>query len=133
MSSVENVAVESVDLVSETHRLIHAPSVKLTHEPVSAEQSIAGDPSTATTRLGEIFGAEFGLWEMSAGTMTDIEAEELFVVLSGTATVLIHEASGFAASELHLKPGSICQLSEGMHTTWVLDEPLRKIYLVAAD
>lgn len=121
--------VENADLVSETNRVIHAPSLELTHEQVPEDQSISGDPSTAATRLGEIFGAEFGIWEMSAGTMTDVEAEELFVVLSGTATVLIHEANGFAASELRLKPGSICQLSEGMHTTWVLDAPLRKMYL----
>jgi uncharacterized cupin superfamily protein len=102
------------------------------HEVVPAEQSVAGEPTTAAKELGEIFGVEFGLWEMSAGTMTDIEAEELFVVLSGSATVQVHAVNGFAAAELVLRPGTVCHLSEGMHTTWILDAPLRKLYLAHA-
>ncbi|PQZ94833.1 cupin [Arthrobacter sp. MYb227] len=114
-------------------RTVDALSVGMEHEPVPAEQSVEGNPSTAAQELGEIFGVEFGLWEMSAGTMTDVEAEELFVVLSGSATVQIHAENGFAAAELHLVPGTVCHLSEGMHTSWTLHEPLRKMYLVAAE
>nr|WP_245356925.1 cupin domain-containing protein [Paeniglutamicibacter kerguelensis] len=109
-----------------------APAVSLEHEAVPADQSVAGDPTTAAERLGEIFGVEFGLWEMSAGIMTDVEAEELFVVLSGSATVQVHAANGFDAAVLKLEPGTVCRLSEGMRTTWILDEPLRKLYLTQA-
>lgn len=110
-------------------RSVDALSVELAHEPVPAEQSLAGDPTTAAESLGEIFGAEFGLWKMSAGTMSDVEAEELFIVLSGTATVTIHPVNGFEEQTVNLVPGSICHLREGMNTTWVLEAPLRKMYL----
>ena len=108
---------------------VHAPSVELVHEEVATGQILAGTPTTAATTLGSIFGLEFGLWEMSAGAMSDVEAEELFVVLSGSATVRIHAANGYQAAELLLEPGTVCRLGEGMNTSWVVHEPLRKLYL----
>lgn len=122
----------SPSLKTRTRRTVHTLTVPMEHEVVPAEQSVAGEPTIAAKELGEIFGVEFGLWEMSAGTMTDIEAEELFVVLSGSATVQVHAVNGFAAAELVLRPGTVCHLSEGMHTTWILDAPLRKLYLAHA-
>lgn len=119
-------------LKTRTRRTVNSLAVSLSHEPVPVEQAVAGDPSTAAKELGEIFGVEFGLWEMSAGTMTDVESEELFVVLSGSATVQIHAKNGFEAAELRLVPGTVCHLSEGMHTSWTLHEPLRKMYLAQA-
>ncbi|MFJ2618658.1 cupin domain-containing protein [Glutamicibacter sp. NPDC087344] len=110
-------------------RSVDALSTDLAHEPVPAEQSVSGDPTTAVQSLGEIFGTEFGLWEMSAGTMRDVEAEELFIVLSGSGKVTIHAVNGFEEEVVNLVPGSICHLREGMNTTWVLEEPLRKVYL----
>lgn len=124
--------IKNMNMISLSNPTLHAPSAVLEHEAVPADQSVAGDPTTAAERLGEIFGLEFGLWEMSAGIMTDVEAEELFVVLSGSATVQIHEANGFAADVLKLEPGTVCRLSEGMRTTWILDAPLRKLYLAQA-
>jgi len=79
--------------------------------------------------LGEVFGLEYGLWEMAGGSMSDVEAEELFVEISGSATVTIHAANGFDGAVLELVPGSVCQLREGMHTSWVVHERLRKVYL----
>lgn len=127
--SIKNQAVAKAQKL----RTIHAPSVCLEQELVPEEQSISGHPSTGSQELGEIFGVSYGLWEMSTGTMQDIEVEELFVVLSGSATVQIHERNGFAATTLALEPGTVCQLSEGMHTTWVVDAPLRKMYLAKAE
>ncbi|WP_210149198.1 cupin domain-containing protein [Paeniglutamicibacter terrestris] len=119
-------------LVRRPRRTVNAPEVRLEHESVPAVQVLAGNPSTAAKRLGEVFGVEFGLWEMSAGSMSDVEAEELFIVLSGSATVQIHARNGFEAAELRLLPGTVCHLSEGMHTSWTLDGPLRKMYLAPA-
>ncbi len=113
----------------DTPRTVNAPAVELEHESVTAHQVLAGAPTTAATTLGHIFGVEYGLWEMSVGSMSDVEAEELFVVLSGSATVQIHAANGFQAAVLRLEPGTVCHLSEGMNTSWVVDEPLRKLYL----
>jgi uncharacterized cupin superfamily protein len=113
-------------------RTINTARIVLEHDPVPPGH-MPGEPSTAAKRLGEIFGVEIGLWEMSQGAMSDVEAEELFVVLSGSATVQVHATNGFEAAELRLMPGTVCHLSEGMHTTWTLHEPLRKMYLVSAD
>ena len=100
--------------------------------PFRRTSRLPGIPPPPPSGSGEIFGVEFGLWEMNAGIMTDVEAEELFVVLSGTATVQVHAANGFDAAVLKLEPGSVCRLSEGMRTTWILDEPPRKLYLTQA-
>lgn len=113
----------------EDTRSINALEAALVHEPVDASQLVAGTPSTGVACLGEIFGVEFGLWEMSQGSMGDIEAEELFIVLSGKATVKVEPVNGFEAEEFTLVPGSICHLREGMHTIWNVTEPLRKVYL----
>lgn len=103
------------------------------HEPVSAPQVLGGRPTTATRELGEICGLEFGLWEMTPGSATDVEAEELFVVIRGSGTVWIHEHNGFAAHEIHLMPGVVCHLEEGMHTSWSVLEPLRKVYVTRGE
>ncbi len=110
-------------------RTVHALAVALEHEAVPEDQVLDGEPTTAAKRLGQIFGVELGLWEMSSGAMSDVEAEEFFVVLSGSATVQIHSTNGFESAELRLEPGTVCHLSQGMHTSWTLHEPLRKMYL----
>ncbi|OPE53650.1 cupin [Mycolicibacterium diernhoferi] len=105
--------------------VIHAADLALTHEPVPADQSVTGDPSTAATALTEFGGLEIGVWEMSVGTMTDIEADEAFVVLSGAATVEFADGS----PSLRLRAGDIGRLAAGAETTWTVTETLRKIYL----
>lgn len=105
--------------------VIHAAALALTHEPVPAEQSVAGDPSTAASALTRFGDLEIGVWEMSVGTMTDVEVDEVFVVLSGAATVEF--ADGTAA--LRLSAGDIGRLAAGAETTWTVTETLRKIYL----
>ncbi|WP_313811661.1 cupin domain-containing protein [Glutamicibacter sp.] len=113
----------------EDTRSLNALEVVLVPEPVDAAQLVDGTPSTAVHGLGEIFGVEFGLWEMTEGAMQDVEAEELFIVLAGRATVTVHAVNGYAEQVFDLVAGSVCHLREGMHTTWVVDEPLRKVYL----
>lgn len=110
-------------------RSIDAMGIDLNLEPVQAGLLVNGNPGTAVQRLGEIFDVEFGLWEMSEGSMRDVEAEELFIVLSGKASVRVEPVNGFEAEEFSLLPGSICHLREGMHTIWMVDQPLRKVYL----
>lgn len=105
--------------------VVHAAAAELSHEPVPADQSVSGDPSTATTTLGEFGGFEIGIWEMSPGVMTDVEADEAFVVLSGSATVDFADGT----PTLTLGPGDVVRLAAGAETTWTVTEPLRKVYL----
>jgi uncharacterized protein len=106
--------------------VVHALTASLTHEPVPADQSVSGDPSTATHDLGQIGSSEFGIWEMSVGVMTDVEADELFVVLSGSATIEFADGS----PTLTIGAGDVVRLAAGSATTWTVTETLRKVFVV---
>jgi uncharacterized cupin superfamily protein len=116
---------------------INASSLLLEHEPVPAAQLLRGAPTAATAVLGAMDGTagtggeglELGVWEMTPGTMSDVEADEVFIVLSGAATVEIDAFGGQPARTLEPVPGDVVQLREGMHTVWTVTETFRKIYL----
>jgi uncharacterized cupin superfamily protein len=74
--------------------------------------------------LGRVGGTEVGLWEVDPGTDTDVEVDEVFLVLSGSGTVTF--ADGGA---IDLRPGVLVRLHAGDQTTWVVTERLRKLYL----
>lgn len=95
------------------------PALGLPLEPV------AGDPLTALTELGRFGGLEVGVWEMAPGEASDVEADELFVVIAGRAR--IH----FTADRrvLEVGPGDVVRLSAGDETVWTVTETLRKVYL----
>lgn len=98
----------------------------LDHEPVEDWQRME-PTTTAFAELGTIAGAEYGLWEMSAGAMRDIEGEEVFLVISGTGRIEFDEP---ARSPVDLSPGVLVRLEGGMKTRWYVDEaPLRKLFI----
>ena len=86
---------------------------------------LAGAPTASLAELAELGGLEIGVWEITPGTVTDVEADEVFVVLSGSATVTF-EADG---STIELGPGTAVRLVAGERTTWVVRETLRKVYV----
>ena len=98
--------------------------LELEHEPVPADQVVAGNPTTASAELGTFGGHEYGVWEHSVGASSDVEADELFVVLSGAGTV---QCEG--ADTVTLGAGSVGRLREGQRTVWTVTETLRKIYV----
>src|SRR6478609_8578659 len=99
-----------------------AAALGLPHEPVPADHVVAGDPTTGYVELSETIG----VWEMTAGAMRDVEADEVFVVLSGDATV---EFDDPALPSVELGPGSIVRLEAGMRTVWTVRATLRKVYV----
>jgi uncharacterized protein len=105
--------------------VFRAAAVDLNHDPVPAEQSLGGEPTTAAADIGEFGGLEVGAWEMTPAVMSDIEAEEVFVVLSGAATVEFADG----ADTLTLRPGDVVRLPAGAETVWTVTETLRKVYL----
>ncbi len=105
--------------------VVHAAIEWLEHEPVSADQTVAGEPRTGVATLGEFGGLEVGVWEMTPGVMSDVEAEELFVVLSGAATVEFDDGS----PTLTLARGDVVRFAAGTKTVWTVTETLRKVYL----
>jgi uncharacterized cupin superfamily protein len=104
--------------------LIDAAVMELPHEPLPAAQIVAGHPTTGAAVLDDSGDTELGVWEMSPGTATDTEVDEVFIVLSGRATV-----TGIAPDPVELVPGSVVRLTAGMESTWVVHETLRKVYL----
>jgi len=60
-----------------------AASLPVAHGPVDPEKSVAGTPTTGTVE----FDDATGVWEMTPGTMRDVEIDELFVVIAGDGTV----------------------------------------------
>lgn len=93
-------------------------------EPVDPTQVVTGSPTTGFRALAAVAGAEVGVWEMTAGTMTDVEVDEVFVVLSGSATVTFDDGE-----VIDLGPGTVTRLREGDRTTWTVHETLRKVYI----
>ncbi len=104
---------------------VNALEVELLDSPVPAEQVQDGAPTASAAALGEFDGREVGVWELTPGTVTDVEADELFVVLSGTATVEFVDEDRLE----HLVPGSVMQLMAGQRTVWTVTATLRKVYI----
>lgn len=106
----------------------------LDHEPIEEWQRVdtstsAGEATTAFAEIGTIAGAEYGLWEMNAGAMRDVESEEVFLVIRGRGRIEFDEP---ALPKIELSPGMLVRLEDGMKTRWFIDEaPLRKLYIAA--
>jgi hypothetical protein len=91
-------------------------------EPLPPEQVRAGAPRTGFVELTDAIG----VWEHTPGVSTDVEADEVFVVLSGSATVSFEDP---LLEPIELRAGSVARLSDGMRTVWTVRETLRKVYI----
>jgi uncharacterized protein len=104
---------------------VRATALDLDPQPVAPDQTVSGQPRTGVHALTEFGGLEVGVWEMTPGVMSDVEADELFVVLSGSATVEFADE----AETLHVQAGDVVRLAEGANTVWTVTETIRKVYL----
>jgi uncharacterized cupin superfamily protein len=95
--------------------------------PVPPAQAVEGDPVAGAVTLPGPPGLEVGIWEHSVGTSTDVEEDEVFVVLSGRATIGVEDGPA-----TDVGPGDVVTLRAGTRTTWTIHEPLRKVFVVAA-
>lgn len=98
----------------------------LTHESLPADVVRSGSPSTGIRQLGTFGGLDVGIWEMTEGAAVDTEADEVFVVLAGSARVDFIEP---ALPSIEVQAGSVVRLAEGMQTLWTVHEILRKVYI----
>jgi uncharacterized cupin superfamily protein len=108
-------------------RVVHAASMTLEPAPIDPAQVVAGDPAVAAAGILADGRREVGVWEHGVGVSTDVEADEVFVVLSGRATVRVD-----GGPTLELGPGDVGVLVAGDRTTWTVHETLRKVYLLPA-
>ncbi|MFE9406135.1 cupin domain-containing protein [Streptomyces sp. NPDC006530] len=97
-------------------------------EPLDPAQIVSGTPRVTGKVLWESpDGKQIrGIWQITPGVVTDTEADELFVVVEGRATV---EVEG--GETLEIGPGDACVLRAGDRTTWTVHETLRKAYHIS--
>ncbi len=100
----------------------------LEYEPVAPELVRQGSPSTGSMALGDWHGLQVGKWEMTPGSMVDVEVDEVFIIIAGEAT-LTRTIEGREVT-VELSPGVVGHLEAGEHTRWDVRVALRKIYLV---
>lgn len=113
--------------MSDLTRGYDALTAAVTTEPLAPQEVRDGSPRAGVAELGQYAGCEVGVWEMTPGVATDTETDELFVVLSGRATVRFLDED----RSVELSAGSVVQLVEGQRTEWTVTETLRKVYLAA--
>jgi len=94
-------------------------------EVVDPAHIAVGSPTFSSLELGSVGGAKIGVWEMTPGTVTDTEVDELFIVVDGEAEV---EFIG-SGDTMNLRVGSLGQFSAGAQTRWTVTRTLRKLYL----
>ncbi|MFD5698917.1 cupin domain-containing protein [Streptomyces lasiicapitis] len=104
---------------------VHISDVELEEEPLDPEQIVSGEPVVTGKVLWESADGKQlrGIWQITPGVVTDTEANELFVVVSGRATVAVE-----GGDVLEIGPGDAAVLREGDRTTWTVHETLRKAY-----
>ncbi|MBI4944527.1 MAG: cupin domain-containing protein [Actinobacteria bacterium] len=102
------------------------PDADLETDPLDPGKVVSGAPEVRVLGLHDGDGVAVGVWQHSAGVSRDVEADEIFVVLSGRATV---EVEG--GPTLEIGPGDVGLLPAGARTTWTVHETLRKVYVVA--
>lgn len=102
-----------------------ASTAALRFADLPEEKCPAGTVATGVTMLAATEALEVGVWEHPVGTSTDVETDEVFVVLSGSGRVMLEDGR-----VLELRPGTVGVLEAGTPTTWIVDETLRKVWVV---
>ena len=108
-------------------RVIHAARVEVPLEPIAPAQVQEGRPRSGVVTVPAVDGLAAGIWEHTAGVSTDVETDELFVVLTGRATI---EVEG--GPTLEVGPGDLGVLEAGARTRWVVHKALRKVFVCPA-
>ena len=101
--------------------------VELEPAPLDPSQIVEGVPRLAERVVWtSLDGRRMrGVWEHTPGTTTDVEVDEVFVVVSGRATIEIE-----GGPTIEVGPGDVGILEPGVHTTWHVHETLRKVFHV---
>jgi hypothetical protein len=101
--------------------------LELEPAPLDPATILAGSPDVselvlATSEDGRVVR---GVWQITPGVVRDVEADELFVVVSGRATVEVEDGP-----TLELEPGVVGVLRAGDRAVWRIHETLRKVFQI---
>ena len=115
--------------MSGAKKVVSAANARLERAAVPADQIESGSPETRILELPDFAGVSMGIWEHTKGVSTDTEVDEVFIVISGGATI---EFTDDAAPPFEVEAGDIVRLSAGAKTRWIVRDHIRKVYLTQA-
>ncbi len=107
--------------------VVHGRGAIVPLESVPADEIDYGNPRQGSLTLGTIGRCEAGIWELRDGAVLDTEVDELFVVISGGATIKLLDEG----RSVDVKTGDVMRLNAGTRTRWIVKDHIRKVYLAA--
>jgi uncharacterized cupin superfamily protein len=104
-------------------------AVELAESELDPASVVSGSPRTFEGEIAEVPLAAAGtlatgVWRCTEGVVTDVEADETFVVLSGRATIE-HDGTSYEVA-----PGDVCVLPAGAATRWTVHETITKVFVI---
>lgn len=109
----------------DTSQIVDPMAAELEPWPLDPDQIVEGDPQVSGLSLDTSADGKVkrGIWQHTVGVSRDTEGDELFVVLTGRATIEVEDGP-----TLEVGPGDVGLLHAGDRTIWRIHEDLRKIY-----
>jgi len=107
--------------------VVHGRGAIVALQPVPTDEVEQGAPRQGTLELGPVGNCAAGIWELRHGTVRDTEIDELFVVISGSATIKLLDEG----RTVEVKAGDVMRLTAGTQTQWIVPDHIRKVYLAA--
>lgn len=98
---------------------------ELDPSPLDAAQIVGDEPDVRTLAVHADDTVLIGIWQHGPGVSTDVEADEVFVVLAGRATIEFDDHP-----TIECGPGDLVMLPAGVSTRWTVHETLRKVYVI---
>lgn len=108
--------------------MLDAASLRLVKADTPNEV-ISGRPISGIREVLDGPGLNVGVWELTPGTVHDTEADEVFIVLSGSATIEVEGEDRV----LQLTRGTVGRLAAGTRTRWTVFETIRTVYVSSAE
>lgn len=105
--------------------VVHGRGAIVPLQPVPAAEVDYGNPRQGILELGSIGGCGAGIWELRDGAVLDTEVDEMFIVISGGATIKLVEEG----RSVDVKTGDVMRLTAGTKTRWIVKDHIRKVYL----
>jgi uncharacterized cupin superfamily protein len=108
--------------------LVHrVADLELEPVPLDSGTILAGAPDVSELVLDASPDGRLtrGVWQITPGVAADVEADEVFVVVSGRATVEVERGP-----TLELEPGVVGVLHAGDRAVWRIHETLRKVFQI---
>lgn len=123
----------SAELLPEGKNLaVSATTTPIELEPVDAADTVSGSPRQGIAELGTMGTADVGIWELREGVVTDIEVDELFVVLSGGARIeFLDSENNVIDGPVEVAQGDVMRLVGGSRTRWTVENHIRKVYIAS--